>query len=298
VYPAHTLTLADQLSSAGKTWKAYVEDVGSGAPGEPASCRHPMIGASDPAQEAGPGDAYVTWRNPFVYFQSLIGGSACANDDVGMNALAVDLKSARSTPSFAYIAPDRCHDGSERPCSPGAPAGLAAADAFLRTLVPEIEQSAAYKEGGLIAITFDQAPQTGPGADPSACCETPQYPNLMAATSPGGPTGPTGTTGATGVTGGATSSQGATGATAPTSTTPSASSGGQVSPTGGGGRVGLLLISPYVKAGSVNELGYYNHFSLLRSFEELFDLKRLGYTVNPALPVFDKLVYNAPRSPG
>jgi hypothetical protein len=53
-----------------------------------------------------------------------------------------------------------------------------------------------------------------------------------------------------------------------------------------------------VKAGSVNEMGYYDHFSLLRSFEELFNLKRLGYTANPALPVFDRLVYNAPRRPG
>jgi phosphatidylinositol-3-phosphatase len=291
VYPAETLTLANQLSSAGKTWKAYVEDVGSGVPGEATSCRHPVIGASNPAQEARPGDTYVTWRNPFVYFHSLIDGAACTDDDVGLNELAGDLKSAHTTPSLAYIVPDRCHDGSEQPCSPGAPAGLAAADAFLRTLVPEIERSAAYKEGGMIAITFDQAPQSGPDADPSACCETPQYPNLMAATAPSGATGETGASGTT-------SSQGATGTTAPTTTTPGALSGGEVSATGGGGRVGLLLISAYVKAGSVDELGYYNHFSLLRSIEELFHLKRLGYTANPALPVFDKLVYNASRRHG
>ena len=136
-------------------------------------------------------------------------------------------------------------------------------------------------KGGLIAITFDQAPQTGPSADPSACCETPQYPNLAA--------------------GGAERARparrAASGATGPTgATAPSALGGGQVSATGGGGRVGLLLLSPYVKAGSVDELGYYNHFSLLRSIEELFGLKRLGYAANPALPAFDKLVYNAPKS--
>ena len=58
------------------------------------------------------------------------------------------------------------------------------------------------------------------------------------------------------------------------------------------------MISPYVKAGSVDEFGFYNHFSLLRSIEELLGLKRLGYAANPALPAFDKLVYNAPRARG
>ncbi len=280
VYPSQTLTIANQLTAAHKTWKAYVEDVESGAPGEATSCRHPPIGAGDPDHEALSGDAYVTWRNPFVYFHSLIDGASCAEEDVGLAELSRDVKSASTAPSLAFIVPDRCHDASEQPCSPGAPAGLAAADAFLRTVVPEIRSSAAYKQGGLIAITFDQAPQTGPSADPSACCETPQYPNLAA----GGATGATGTTGPSGATG-------PTGATAP-----SALGGGQVSATGGGGRVGLLLLSPYVKAGSVDELGYYNHFSLLRSIEELFGLKRLGYAANPALPAFDKLVYNAPKS--
>ena len=53
-----------------------------------------------------------------------------------------------------------------------------------------------------------------------------------------------------------------------------------------------------MKAGSVDEFGFYNHFSLLRSIEDLFGLKGLGYAGNPALPAFDKLVYNAPRARG
>ena len=40
----------------------------------------------------------------------------------------------------------------------------------------------------------------------------------------------------------------------------------------------MLLISPYVLAGSVNE-GYFNHFSFLRSVEELF-----GLTTRSATP--------------
>jgi phosphatidylinositol-3-phosphatase len=258
VYPSATLTLPGQLAAAGKTWKAYVEGIGNGGAGQPSTCRHPSLGSADGNQSPLPGDAYETWRNPFVYFDSLT-GSECVQDDVGLEQLQTDLQSASSTPSFSYIVPSACHDGSEKPCEPGASAGIAAAEGFLKTVVPEIEASPAYKqEGGLIAITSDQAPQTGPNADSSSCCGVPQYPNL--------PAGPT------------------------------SAASGPVKSTGGGGRVGLLLISPYVKPGSVNETSYYNHFSLLHSLEELFGLQPLGYAANPALTGFESSLYN--NSPG
>jgi hypothetical protein len=63
--------------------------------------------------------------------------------------------------------------------------------------------------------------------------------------------------------------------------------------TAGGGKVGLLLISSFVKAGSTNDVGTYNHFSLLHSIEDLFGLDHLGYADDAALPAFDSSVYNA-----
>ncbi len=157
-------------------------------------------------------------------------------------------------------------------------------DAFLGQVVPEIERSPAYKMGGLIAITFDQAPQSGPNADSSGCCITPVYPNLPTAA-----TGATGTAGATGNAGatGATGTSGATGATGV--------SGASTATPSGGGQVGLLLISKYVKPGSINVTGQYNHFSLLASIEDLFGLSRLGYAHTPGLLAFDASVYNAHR---
>jgi hypothetical protein len=277
LYPAQAQTIADQLNGAGKEWRAYVEDVGNGQPGEAKTCRHPAPGAADGEQAPRPGDAYVTWRNPFVYFHSLTDGTACNTNDFGLDQLAPDLKDAAKAPALSYIVPNRCHDGAEDPCAPGAPAGLPAADAWLQTVVPEIELSAAYKDGGMIAITFDEAPQTGPNADPSACCDTPQYPNIPAP--PSGTTGPSGTT-------------------APSDTTTPVSDG-SVTPSGAGGRVGLLLISSFVKPGTQDDLDYYNHFSLLHSIEDLFSVDHLGYAAVPTLPVFDKTVYNAPtKSPG
>jgi hypothetical protein len=255
LYPPGALTLPGQLAAAGKRWRAYVGGVGNGEAGQPGTCRHPALGAQDPNQLPLPGDAYETWRNPFVYFHSLLDGGECAADDVGLEQLQPDLAAKGSAPSLSYIVPDACHDGSEQPCEPGQPAGLAAAEPFLRTVVPEIEESPAYKDGGLIAITFAEAPQSGPNADPSACCGAPAYPNLPPASAPAPANGP-------------------------------------VKPSGGGGRVGLLLISPFVKPGSVDETGYYDHFSLLLSIESLFGLKPLGYAAEPALSAFEGTVFN------
>ena len=147
-------------------------------------------------QTAGSKNAYLAWRNPFVYFRALTGGTACRHGEISFGRLATDLKSASSTPALAYIIPAPCNDGSEAPCRPKAPSGLAAANSFLKSVVPEIKRSPAYKDGGMIAITFDQAPQTGRYADPSACCSSPaSYPNLrgLPAGTPIAPPGAMGT---------------------------------------------------------------------------------------------------------
>jgi len=327
VYPTRAQTLADQLTAAGLSWKAYVEDVGSGPAGEPTSCRHPALGAADGDLAPRPGDAYVTWRNPFVYFHSAIDAPTCATGDVDLGQLAQDLRSAATTPTFSYIVPDRCHDGSERPCAAGQPAGLAAADAWLRTVVPEIEASPGYRDGGAIAITFDQAPQSGPLADPGSCCDQPTFPNLSTGVGAGGTattpataaatpttvtttattTVPTTTTAATNPTTTATAPTDTTPTdttptttdttpttTVPTTTTPTTPAAPAVPGVPpGGGRVGLLLISQFVQPGVVNMTEQYNHYSLLRSIEDLFDLQHLGYAADPALPAFDRVVWNA-----
>ena len=317
VYPTGAQTLADQLTAAGRTWKAYVEDEASGPAGETTACRHPALGTADGEKAPQPGDAYVTWRNPFVYFHSLIDPPTCASDDVDLGQLAQDLRSAATTPTFSYVVPDRCHDGSEQPCAPGQPAGLAAADAWLRTVVPQIEASPGYRDNGVIAITFDQAPQSGPLADSGSCCDQPTFPNLAAGTgtpptttTPGTATAPTtvttapATTPAPATTTAPTTTAATTApttTTAPATTTTPAATTPATTPTTpgalatppGGGRVGLLLISQFVKPGTVNQTEDYNHFSLLRSVEDLFDLQHLGYAADPALPAFDTVVWNA-----
>ena len=43
----------------------------------------------------------------------------------------------------------------------------------------------------------------------------------------------------------------------------------------GGGRVGAVLISPFIKRGTVSSVDY-NHYSALRSIEDIFGLSHLG----------------------
>ncbi len=259
VYPSSTQTLPGQLTAKHLTWRAYVQgmDEGAGAgigvrPAADGACGHPALGAADPSAAATPpaGQTYATWRNPFVYFHSLIDSSACAADDVGLNRLSSDLSDPKRTPSFSYIVPDLCHDASPTPCASGAPAGLPAAEGFLKRVVGEILGSKAYRESGLLAITVDQAPSSGELADSSSCCGQPQFPNLPASTSGLGPEG--------------------------------------------GGQVGALLLSPFIHSGVSQEP--YNHFSLLRTIEDLFGLPHLGYAGLSKVSSFEPSMFLAHRS--
>jgi phosphatidylinositol-3-phosphatase len=220
VYPATTATLPGQLADAGLEWKAYIEgSEGDAASAEPTNCR--------------------TWRNPFAYFHSITEGSECAAAGTGLPQLAADLKlKADQFPALAYVSLDP-----------------ATTEESLKTVVPEIKESIAYKDGGLLAITFAQARHDGENPDTSGCCIDPAYPNLPAPASPAPATGP-------------------------------------VRETGGGGRVGLLLLSPFVEPGTTSET-YFNHFSLLATIEELFGLERIGYAAEPAITGFDESIFNA-----
>jgi hypothetical protein len=231
-YPLAVKTLPGQLTAKRKTWRAYVQGSDEAGATTPA-CAHPALGASDPTAAGG---AYATYRNPFVYFQSLTISPACTTDDVGLAALVGDLSgSAAKTPALSYIVPDGCHDASPVPCAAGASSGPADADSVLEQIVPKILASKAYKKDGLLVITSDEAPSSGELADSTSCCGQPAYPNFTS--------------------------------------------------TGfghGGGAVGALLLSPFIKGGGISQEPY-NHYSLLKTIEDAFGLAHLGYAALPAV---------------
>ena len=59
----------------------------------------------------------------------------------------------------------------------------------------------------------------------------------------------------------------------------------------GGGRIGALVLSPFV-AGGTRSTTSYNHYSLLASIEDVFGLGYLGYAASPGLSRFGPDVYN------
>lgn len=240
IYPAQVKTVADQLHAAGLRWKGYMEGMGSDPARESARCGHVAIGSRDRTSHATLADRYADKHNPFVYFHSIIDDAAyCGEHVVPLKELAADLKTPASTPNYAFITPDLCHDGHNAPCRNGEPGGLVSADAFLREWVPRITASPAFRRDGVLIVTFDE------GTDAAACCGEQRL--------PGGPPA------------------------------------GMYGP--GGGRIGAVLLSPFVKPGTVSDRPY-NHYSTLRSVEQWFGLPFLGYAGSAAVPAFGDDVFN------
>ena len=167
VYPASVPTLGNQLSQAKLSWKGYMQDMGN-VPSrdhttmtkQGPACGHPVIGTNDDTEGAVAADQYATRHEGFMYFESVIANqSFCDQHIVSFQPLLHDLASATTTPAFSWISPNLCFDGHDAPCVTGDPGGLTEIDAFLQIWIPQILNSPAYKQNGLIVITFDEGQQ-------------------------------------------------------------------------------------------------------------------------------------------
>lgn len=291
VYPAQIHTLADQLEADGLSWKAYMEDMGNDPARESEACAHPALDAADPTQRAEAprqglpaGDQYAVRHNPFMYFHSIIDNETrCKSHVIRLYGLMTDLQSAVTTPNFSFITPNLCHDGHDgdgtgargRRCADGNPGGLTSTDAFLRTWVPRILDSPAYRQDGLLIITFDEGDFSGPKKtiDPVTgkvtltmraagqhCCNQQIGPNIIRPL-----------------------------------VLKSEAGSKVISVTKidgyGGDRIGAVLLSPYIKPGTVSDTPY-NHYALLRSIEDIFGLDHLGYAAQSGLRSFGPDVFS------
>jgi phosphatidylinositol-3-phosphatase len=165
VHEVETLTLADQLIGARLRWHGYFEGMTDEA-GQPDNCVHPEPEAALAPNASG----YSARLNPFVFFHSLLDLGDCDENNVPLTELAGDLKKVDSTANFSYISPNLCNAGFRGTCAVGAPEGAPVADAFLAKVVPEILASPAYKQDGLLIVTFgaaDPAPPLDSAAAPA-----------------------------------------------------------------------------------------------------------------------------------
>jgi phosphatidylinositol-3-phosphatase len=326
VFPAPThsthgaQTIGDQLDEAYRDdhrhvlWREYAEDMGNdpsrdfGTPDRlgGTACAHPMIGTPDLTNSAEGSpivDQYADRHAPFVYFHSVIDDEErCDRHVVPLGAVAVDtgggsdvfsghlyedLQRIETTPKFMFVTPNLCNDGHDATCAGenvegGKTGGLTAANLWLAHWIPMIMASPAYRSGKLlVVITVDESgADTGSGANAcpnavQATCLSPTGPNLrnpgwsplLGLFVPGYPS-----------------------SDPPAYTLP------------GGGQIGTVLLNKHLIApGTVNSTGYYNHYSALRSYEDLLGLTEggddghghLGYAGMPGLLPFGQDVFNA-----
>ncbi|TMB65281.1 MAG: phosphoesterase, partial [Chloroflexi bacterium] len=129
--------LADQIEASGRTFRAYLE-------GMPSPC---FVGDSYP---------YMQKHNPWIYFDDMrTNATRCAADLVPYSQLSTDLTN-NTVPNFVWITPNMCNDMHD--CS------IASGDAWLSQQVPAILNSAAFKNGGVLFLTWDE------GNTYAACC--------------------------------------------------------------------------------------------------------------------------------
>jgi hypothetical protein len=130
--------IADQVEASGRSWRAYMEDM-------PAPC---YLGAWS--------GNYAMKHDPFMYYTDIRNNPArCAAHVVPFTQFSSDLNSGH-IPNYVFITPNMCNDMHDCPVSTG--------DGWLQSVVPSITSSAAFQNGGVLFITWDE------GASGAGCC--------------------------------------------------------------------------------------------------------------------------------
>jgi hypothetical protein len=217
------------------------------------ACQHAKYDSMEPCQRGKDCKQYATKHNPFVYFHS-ISDEDCKASDVPFDQLESALKTVESTPNLSFIVPNLCNDGHDRNPKTGKCAD-GRTDGGLAAVDVFLRRTVPMIMNSKAYQQDGMLIVTFDEADT-------QGDRADASACPGEPMGPNLKN----------SSPGLFGA--------------------GGGKIGAVIISSFVKPGSTNP-HCYNHYSLLRSLENLFGLHpHLGYAEKPDPGEFGNDVYN------
>jgi phosphatidylinositol-3-phosphatase len=244
VYPAAVQNIGNQLSGKGLRWKGYMQDMGNNPSRESPACGHPALEAKDETQKAEAGDGYATRHDPFVYFHSVIDTAAYCNAHVV----------ALGSPTGAM--------------PKGAPAG----ETGLATDLKHVRTTPAFSfiTPNLCADGHDAPPCTNEAGGASALADIDAFLETWVPKITGSPAFRRG--GLLEIVfdeAGTSETEACCGEQAG----PSLSMPGVTGP--GGGRTGAVLLSRFIRPGTVSKRDY-NHYSSLASWETLFGVPRLA----------------------
>ena len=247
VFPTSVTTVANQLSAAHLTWKGYMQDMGNIPTRESPVCGHAGIGTPDRTQKAVPGDGYAARHDPFVYFHSIIDNTTYCD---------------------AHVVPLGTTTGTLPAGTPAGTTGLAtdlrsvSTTPNLSVITPNLcndgHDSPCINQPGSASplVNIDAFLQTwvplitgSPAFKKDGLLEV----TFDEADVDGGPADAT--------------------ACCNEMPGPAAALPGITGP--GGGRIGTVLISPFIRGGTVSTVPY-NHYSTLATIEDLFGLPKLG----------------------
>jgi hypothetical protein len=249
--------LVDQLEASGKSWGAYMDTLPYAG----------YTGAIYPTVAL-----YTNKHNPFVLMDDVLASPDRLANIKPYTSLAADLNSSHA-PDFVWISPNQCNDmhggvfvpvagHPETPCPYGSAVDDAndaalkqKADAFVSSAVATIRSSKAWTGNSAIFVLTDEADFGGSAyadqdlwADVSGCCDSPGY--GIAPPLPNGyefmDNGP-----------------------------------GHFWTLGkfGGGLVPAIVVTRNGARG-IKDSTPYNHYSLLRTIEQAWNLGYLGYAAD------------------
>ena len=280
VYPASVLTIASQIDALSPpdpmthraSWRSYLEDMGNDAARDGGSrCAHPALGASNTTNFASPTDGYAARHNGLIWFRSTIDDSAeCKANVVSLGRwtkhagfvgpLSEDLSSIATTPAFATISPSLCNDGHDAICtSPSAAGGTRGG----------LAAADAWLHRWVPLLTGSAAYQAGSMAIVITFDEAD-----IASTGSGK-------------------------ACCNEQSGPNVTSAGLGFGPGGGQVGALVLAGTHVIPGTKDKAGHYNHYSLLRTVEDLLNITtggsddhgHLGMAGSPGVTAFGTDVF-------
>jgi phosphatidylinositol-3-phosphatase len=248
-YPAGVHNIADEFEAAGVSWKGYMENMDA-QPGTRPDCSNPFVTGTPTRTEADPD--YKNKHNPWAYYHSTFDQDAYCQAHV----VPLGYLDASGQPQGQLI--DDLQSVDTTPaysfltpdqCHDGH-------DACASNGNNALAGADQFLEAFIPAIMASPAYQQDgliivtfdEGTSDLFCCGEKKAPNLPSSADNGYPIpGPV---------------------------------------ADGGGQTGAILISPRIAAGSVDATNQFNHYSYLRSMEDLFGLPYLGYAAATGLKTF------------